>query len=101
MIFCVLSFVFLFFIVKYEPPKYLISLGQHTKALESIKAVYDPSEDPDKVYEYLKNTISLKTDSVSYYQALFDPEYCFTTYLMMTCIAFVSFNGMVMFAFYA
>lgn len=83
-----------------ESPKYLILQVRDAEALKSIKMCYHHSEDHDEILAYLKSNVSTTTDSVSYKQALCDPGYRLTTYILIAGVTFFSLNGGQVFAFY-
>ena len=86
-----LAGIFLF--LRHEPPKYLISLGKQEEALESIKMIYHPDEDHQEILNYLKQTISTKTDSVTFKEALCEPRYSYALYVCVTWVVFITVNG--------
>jgi hypothetical protein len=45
----VIALAIIFFLLKHEPPKFLITQGRQGDAVESIKASYHPDEDPEEI----------------------------------------------------
>lgn len=93
LIFVVIALVMEAFVIRHETPKFLIAKGEDLKALESIKACYHKDEDAREVLDFLRKNSSLQTDTVTYKQALVDPEYRLTSYILMIGVAFLSMNG--------
>jgi hypothetical protein len=44
-----IALAIIFFLLKHESPKFLISQGREGDAVESIKASYHPDEDPEEI----------------------------------------------------
>jgi hypothetical protein len=57
-ILCVIAILGIYFLIKYETPKFLISKGKENEALESIKMSYHKNEIHDDILEYLKKNSS-------------------------------------------
>ena len=65
-VFCIIALILLTFVVKHEPPKYLIANNEDQRALESIKASYHRDEDCLEILAYLKKNISVESDKMTY-----------------------------------
>lgn len=100
LVFFVFALLLLSFIVKHEPPKFLISSGRDDDALKSISSSYHKDENREEVLAFLKSTITEVQDSTTPKQVLCDRRYSTVVYVLIVGVTAATLNGAQFFAFY-
>lgn len=71
------------FVIKHEPPKFLINNGREREALDAIHAIYHQDEKAGKIMQFIKRNSMKNTCNVSFKEAILSPEYRRATWTLL------------------